>query len=468
MNSRLSFLNILTVWLIYFLVACGSDEEQTIAPEVADVSPEENQDNVPLTTDLQAVFNLAVEPSSVNQETFLLFDEGTLVPSAVEYDEILFTATLTPNDDLSTSHLYTAMITDGVTGLDGTKIVPVEWNFTTVIGATYKATFQASWSSTTHPTDFPSGSHFSGLIGMTHNDNILMFEAGTTASMGIGNMAETGSKSPLLGEIGTIIDEGSAQFVISGGGVNPSPGSVSVEFTITSSHPLVTITSMIAPSPDWFVAVESVNLFPNGEALNLVKETVEVYDAGTDSGTNFKSANQPTEPPGPISMSSMMTRPFSDSPTSETDSTNTSPGRPETESPPRISDSGLPFRLLHRLSLKKGVPPSPARKYAFPNESRARRLKPSNSCPVPGARFPSRATRSRVPGEPDHKERSLLTVTVGPASSAVNATTPCSVRGGRAPNPGIEPKIVPEAVPGATSPRRTARVRPAEVSNHNP
>ena len=295
---------------MYFLVACGSDEDQPIAPEVSDFSPQDNQKNVPLTTDLQAVFNLAVEPSSVNQETFLLFDEGTLVPSAVEYDEILFTATLTPNDDLSASHIYTAMITDGITGLDGTKIVPLEWNFTTVIGATYRATFEASWSNTTHPTDFPSGSHFSGLIGMSHNENILMFEAGTTASMGIRNMAETGSKSPLLGEIGTIIDEGSAQFVISGGGVNPSPGSVSVEFTITSSHPLVTITSMIAPSPDWFVAVESVNLFPNGEALNLVKETVEVYDAGTDSGTNFKSANQPTEPPGPISM--ITTSPLAD------------------------------------------------------------------------------------------------------------------------------------------------------------
>ncbi len=139
MKSSLSFQNVLGVWLMYFLVACGSDEDQPIAPEVSDFSPQDNQKNVPLTTDLQAVFNLAVEPSSVNQETFLLFDEGTLVPSAVEYDEILFTATLTPNDDLSASHLYTAMITDGVTGLDGTKIVPVEWNFTTVIGATYKA-----------------------------------------------------------------------------------------------------------------------------------------------------------------------------------------------------------------------------------------------------------------------------------------------------------------------------------------
>ena len=311
MNSRLSFLNILTVWLIYFLVACGSDEEQTIAPEVADVSPEENQDNVPLTTDLQAVFNLAVEPSSVNQETFLLFDEGTLVPSAVEYDEILFTATLTPNDDLSASHIYTAMITDGIKGLDGTKIVSLEWSFTTVIGATYLATFDASWSNTTHPTDFPSGSHFSGLIGMTHNENILMFEAGTTASLGIRNMAETGSKTPLLAEVAAAISEGSAQYLISGDGVNPSPGSVSVEFTITSSHALVSITSMIAPSPDWFIAVESVNLFPNGEALNLATVTVEVYDAGTDSGTNFKSANQPTEPPGPVGV--ITTSPLADS-----------------------------------------------------------------------------------------------------------------------------------------------------------
>jgi len=303
LKSRLSILNVLGVWLMFLLVACGSDDGgQKIAPEVSDFSPEENQENVSLTTDVQAAFNLAVEPSSVTDETFLLMDDGTPVPSVVEYDELLFTATLTPNNDLSPGTAYTAMITDGIKGLDGTKVVPLEWSFTTATGATYRATFEAVWSSSTHPNGFPPGGHFSGLIGMTHNENKLLFEEGAAADLGIRDMAELGSKTDLTTDIEAAISQGSAQFVISGDGVDPSPGSISVEFTITSSHPLVSITSMVVPSPDWFIAVESVNLFPNGEAVDLVTEIVQVYDAGTDSGTDFNSANQPSVPPDLISV----------------------------------------------------------------------------------------------------------------------------------------------------------------------
>ena len=41
-----------------------------------------------------------------------------------------------------------------------------------VISATarYRVRFNATWSATTHPNDFPSAPHFSGLIGGTHNE----------------------------------------------------------------------------------------------------------------------------------------------------------------------------------------------------------------------------------------------------------------------------------------------------------
>ena len=134
--------------------------------------------------------------------------------------------------------------------------------------ARYRVTFDAVWSSTTHPTDFPSNAHFSGLIGLTHTPNVALFELGTIASPGMVNMAETGGKSPLDSEIQTVIAGGQGQTLISGGGIGTSPGTVSVEFDIENSHPLVSITTMIAPSPDWFVGVRDLNLFENGDWTN--------------------------------------------------------------------------------------------------------------------------------------------------------------------------------------------------------
>ncbi len=168
--------------------------------------------------------------------------------------------------------------------------------------ARYQVTFNAAWSASTHPTDFPSNPHFSGLIGLTHTANTALFELGGTASQGIINMAETGSKNPLTAEIQAIIDGGQGQTLVSGGGVGTSPGSVSLEFAIENSHPLVSITTMIAPSPDWFVGVRDLNLFEGGNWVN--SKTVEVanYDAGSDSGVSFASGNQATSPLGTIMM----------------------------------------------------------------------------------------------------------------------------------------------------------------------
>ncbi len=173
--------------------------------------------------------------------------------------------------------------------------------------ATYKLTFESTWSTTTHPTDFPPNPHFSGLIGGTHNEAVNFWEPGTLASDGIESMAETGSKTLLLGEVEAAIGAGNAEFVLSGGGIGISPGSVSLTFNVSESFPLVTVVSMVAPSPDWFVGVSGLNLMENSSWRQEVVVSLVVHDAGTDSGTTYRSANQDTDPPAGV-------REFSDSP----------------------------------------------------------------------------------------------------------------------------------------------------------
>jgi hypothetical protein len=115
------------------------------------------------------------------------------------------------------------------------------------------------------------------------------------ATPGIENMAETGGKSPLDAEIEAPIAEGGAFELVSGGGMPRSPGAVAVEFMVSRECPLVSVVSMIAPSPDWFVGVTGLGLY--GLAGRIGERVVALYpyDAGTDRGESYTSPNEPTE-----------------------------------------------------------------------------------------------------------------------------------------------------------------------------
>lgn len=162
--------------------------------------------------------------------------------------------------------------------------------------AKYKVTFQAFWSEETHSNEFPTGPHFSGVIGLTHKGENILFTPGLLATEGIKVMSEIGAKTPLEEEIETYISNGNGDQLISGGGISRSPGMVSVEFTIHSEFPLVTIVSMLAPSPDWFVAVENVALVDKNVWVKQKVVPVVMYDAGTDAGITYQSSNQIENP----------------------------------------------------------------------------------------------------------------------------------------------------------------------------
>jgi hypothetical protein len=112
------------------------------------------------------------------------------------------------------------------------------------------------------------------------------------ATSGIKNMAEVGSKSPLSSEIDAWISEKKAKSLISGGGIGRSPGSLNVEFTIEKSHSLVSVVSMIAPSPDWYVAIRDIELYEEDKWVTEKTVEVGVYDAGTDAGQTFSAPNK--------------------------------------------------------------------------------------------------------------------------------------------------------------------------------
>lgn len=166
--------------------------------------------------------------------------------------------------------------------------------------ASYTVIFTATWSATTHPVDFPANAHFSGLIGATHNQDVVFWRNNELASAGIQDMAERGRKSPLSEEVDTAITEGSARFKLSGDGIDVSPGNVSLDFTVSVDHPLVSLVSMIAPSPDWFVGVADLQLRDGDDWVDSLRVELYAWDAGSDDGVTYASANAPSTPHVPI------------------------------------------------------------------------------------------------------------------------------------------------------------------------
>jgi hypothetical protein len=165
--------------------------------------------------------------------------------------------------------------------------------------ARYRVTFDQTWSAATHAV--PANPHFSGLIGGTHDARARFWQPGGLASEGIRLMAERGRQSPLDLEVDAARQAGTAEHVLAGGRPpSGSPATDQLEFQISQRYPLVTLVSMVAPSPDWFVGVDSLPLFENGQWVEERTVLLVPWDAGTDSGRDFDSRDRATSPPEPI------------------------------------------------------------------------------------------------------------------------------------------------------------------------
>ncbi len=168
--------------------------------------------------------------------------------------------------------------------------------------ARYELKFDTDWSAVNFPTNFPENRHFSGLIGLTHDKEARLIEPNVLADDGLVSVAETGSKDLLISEVNLLQNLGYVGNLISGDGIPVSDYDVDVQFDISQDFPLVTVVTMLAPSPDWFTGIDSVELFANGAWVNEVTVQAFVYDAGSDSGVTFTSENDPTIPRAPISL----------------------------------------------------------------------------------------------------------------------------------------------------------------------
>lgn len=164
--------------------------------------------------------------------------------------------------------------------------------------ATYTVTFQGNWTTASTPGGVVSGAHFTTLIGAVHNALATFWQPGGLATPGVEQVAELGFTPPFRREIEA---NPNAVSVIMQGVGSGGTGAATFEVTVTRSHPLVTLLSMIGPSPDWFVGISGRSLL-DGEGRWLPGLEIDLfpYDAGTEEGTGFSLSNPATSPRQPI------------------------------------------------------------------------------------------------------------------------------------------------------------------------
>ena len=165
--------------------------------------------------------------------------------------------------------------------------------------AEYTVIVKSTWTKTSHPFEYPSGAHFSGMIGASHNAKYSIFAVGRRPTPGLERLSEEGKHSPLDTEIRAAIDQGNALMLFESGGLKNWKDSMVATVRVDPAHPLVSVVNMIAPSPDWFTGASSVNLAENGGWITRRTVTLYAYDSGGDDGKTYKAPDRDTNPKKP-------------------------------------------------------------------------------------------------------------------------------------------------------------------------
>jgi len=80
---------------------------------------------------------------------------------------------------------------------------------------------------------------------------------------------------------------------------------MNIDFEVTQDYPLVSLVTMIAPSPDWFTGI--MQMLSCDGSTGMWRDSWDViillpWDAGTEDGDMFITNNTPTKPQSHITI----------------------------------------------------------------------------------------------------------------------------------------------------------------------
>ncbi|MGV6831645.1 MAG: T9SS type A sorting domain-containing protein [bacterium] len=164
--------------------------------------------------------------------------------------------------------------------------------------ATYTITFEGIWNEADHGP-LPATDHWSDLVGATHNSDVVFWRMGEIATPGMELVAELGSNGTFNNEVNTAIANDDAdQWLQTGFAPFAASGVATLSnIEVSESFPLITLATMIAPSPDWFSGLDSYSLLDtSGNWKDNISIDVFPYDAGTEEGNGYSTSNSASSP----------------------------------------------------------------------------------------------------------------------------------------------------------------------------
>ena len=148
----------------------------------------------------------------------------------------------------------------------------------------------------------PTNATFGSVAFATHESTISYFNAGEAASAGLKAFAETGSAELLVEEFAAQTN-GANVYPNKKEGTFPQGATAAQVFEshrASRGQDHLTFVASLSESPDWFVGARNIDLRPGGVWIEELEVDLFAWDAGTDSGTDWDSADSATDPPASV------------------------------------------------------------------------------------------------------------------------------------------------------------------------
>jgi hypothetical protein len=112
---------IVAMLVVVLITGCQKDDDPGIRPTVTATSPANNAVSVATNSDVTATFSVAMNPATLTDNQFTLFQGTTAIPGVVTSSGAV--ATFNPSVNLDGNKLYTATITTGAKNMAGDALL---------------------------------------------------------------------------------------------------------------------------------------------------------------------------------------------------------------------------------------------------------------------------------------------------------------------------------------------------------
>ena len=121
-----------------------------------------------------------------------------------------------------------------------------------------------------------------------------MWRSGVLPTRGLENLTKTGGTATIASEISSFGNQHRSS--VTARVLNDARGQRSGNVVVDDKRFLLSTLSMIAPSPDWFVGVDSVPLCVNDTFIANATYNLYPLDSGSDSGSTYTAGDADLDP----------------------------------------------------------------------------------------------------------------------------------------------------------------------------